>query len=147
MPDKYQSEIEEILKQSEDATPAGPAAKPVKPVQSAAGKPAPRRAPEDRGSDRNQPQPDRASGRFTISPGKLMLTGLVVLLIALLLRVSLGWVGMDTLGWVGMGIIAVAYLLLFIKPASTGGYEKRWRGQPLEKRGSAWKRFINWLRH
>ena len=144
MPDKYQSEIEEILKKSEDTAPAGPAAKPVR---SAAGKPDPRRAPEGRGSDRNQPQPYRASGRFTISPGKLMLTGLVVFLIAALLRVSLGWVGMGTLIWVSLGIIAVAYLLLFIKPASTGGYEKRWRGQPLEKRGSAWKRFINWLRH
>lgn len=145
MPDKYQNEIEEILKRSEDAAPADPAAPPAKPVRRAARKPDPQRAPEDRDSERSRPQPHRTSGRFTISPGKLMLAGLVVFLMAALLRVSLGWVGMGTLIWVSLGIIAVAYLMLFIKPASTG-YEQRWRGQPLEKRGSPWRRFIRWLR-
>ena len=144
MPDKYQDEIEEILKRSEDTAPADASSKQVKPVRRAARKPDALKAPEDRGSERNQPQSYRTSGRFTITPGKLMLAGLVVFLIAALLRVSLGWVGMGTLIWVSLGIIAVAYLMLFIRPAS--GPEKRWRGQALEPRGSAWKRFTRWLR-
>jgi hypothetical protein len=81
-----------------------------------------------------------------ISAGKLMLAGLVVFLIAALLRVSMGWRGMGVLIVVGLATIAVAYLMLFIKPVSTGGYEKRWRGQPLEPGSSAWRRFVRWLR-
>jgi hypothetical protein len=74
-----------------------------------------------------------------------MLAGLVVFLVAALLRLSLGWVGISTLVWVGLGMLAVAYLMFFIRPTSSG-LEKRWRGQRLEERGSAWKRFIRWLR-
>jgi hypothetical protein len=74
-----------------------------------------------------------------------MLAGLVVFLVAALLRLSLGWVGIGTLVWVGLGMLAVAYLMFFIRPTSSG-LEKRWRGQRLEERGSAWKRFIRWLR-
>ena len=146
MPKNYQDEIEEILKRSEEAAPVDAAPKLKKPVRGAARKPDPRKAPPAGGSNRNQP-PSYRSGRWpAITAGKLMLAGLVLFLIAALLRVSLGWRGMGVLIVVGLGAIAVAYLMLFIRPVSTGGYEKRWRGQPLEKGGSAWKRFTRWLR-
>lgn len=145
MPKNYQEEIEEILKRSEEAPPADAAPKLGKPVRRAARTPDPRRALPPTGSDRDQRQ--SGGGRWpAITAGKLMLAGLVVFLIAALLRVSMGWRGMGVLIVVGLGTIAVAYLMLFIKPVSTGGYEKRWRGQPLEPGSSAWRRFTRWLR-
>jgi hypothetical protein len=146
MPKKYQDEIEEILKRSEEAAPGDAGAKPVKPLRRAPRPAEARPRLPEAGKDPNQPPEYRSSGRFTIKPGKLMLAGLVVFFIAALLRVSLGWVGMGTLSWVGLGIIGVAYLMLFIKPATPPGYEKRWRGQALEPRDSAWKRFTRRLK-
>ena len=148
MPKKYQDEIEEILRRSEEEASADPAREPRKPARRTAPKPDSQRVPIVRlgnGSHSGEGRPHR-SGRWpTITPGKLMLAGLVVFLVAALLRLSLGWVGIGTLIWVGLGMLAVGYLMFFIRPSSSS-LEKRWRGQRLEERSSAWKRFTRWLR-
>jgi len=148
MPKKYQDEIEEILRRSEGDAPPDSAREPGRAARRTAPKPESPRVPvaRDKGSSPSaEGRPYRAGRWPTITAGKLMLAGLVVFLIAALLRVSLGWVGIGTLVWVGLGMLAVSYLMFFIRPGSSG-LEKRWRGQPLEERGSAWKRFTRWLR-
>lgn len=142
MPDKYQDEIEEILRRSESSAPADPARESGRAApQGTTRKPDPLRAPAVRTPDA-APSPGsrrHRAGRWpTITPGKLLLAGLVLFLIAALLRWSL-------VIWVGLGILAVAYLMFFVRPAASG-YEKRWRGRALEARGSAWRRLARWLR-
>jgi len=129
MPEKYQQEIEEILRRAEDTTPLGPA----------------------RGSDqnpRNVPKLSRRASRpyrlsggsfnwLYLSPGKIALAGLVLLLVGAL------WI--NVLIWVGLGLLVLAYLLFFVKPGSLS-YEKRWRGREVEPQVSPWHRFLRWLK-
>jgi hypothetical protein len=67
-----------------------------------------------------------------------MLAGLVIFLVAAVLR----WFPVI---WVGLGMLAVAYLMFFIRPTSSS-YERRWRGKAVDDRLSAWQRFTRWLR-
>lgn len=129
MPEKYQEEIEDILKRAEEATPVDATRGPGK-------------------SPKNVPKPSHRTNRSyhsssgivrwpSLSPGKIALAGLVLLLVGAL------WMGL--LIWVGLGLLVLAYLLFFVTPRSIS-YEKRWRGRPTEGRTSPWQRFVRWLK-
>ena len=59
-----------------------------------------------------------------MSPGKIMLGGLVLFLIGAITPFS-------PLLWVGLAVLVGAYLFFFMKPGSTP-LEKRWRGRSVE---------------
>ena len=131
MPEKYLDEIEEILRKSGEAAPVeNPRDRPTPPEDS----------PELQEALRNSPQPGRKQRRrwTTFSPGKIMLGGLAIFLIAAIMGVNL-------LIWVGLAILVGAYLLFFVKP-SYGPMEKRWRGRLVEDPESTVDRFKKWLK-
>ena len=115
MRDKYEEEIEEILRKAGEAAPSD------SPKES-------ERHPEDRLRDTRvkprAPVRDYRAGtrRLTITPGKLMLAGVVFFLIGLKF-----W----PLIWVGLAMLAGGYLLYFVRPRSIS-QEKRWRGRSVE---------------
>ena len=131
MPDKYQDEIEEILRKSGDAAPVGSPKERPTPLED---------SPEHQEALRNPPQPSRRPRRrwATFSPGKIMLGGLVIFLIAAIM-------GINLLIWVGLAILVGAYLLFFVKP-SYGPMEKRWRGRLVEDPESKVDRLKKWLK-
>ncbi len=116
MQDKYKEEIEEILRKAGEAAPDKSARKSERP-------------PEDRPRDTLASQrtpaqrPQRSPRRWTISSGKLMLAGLVLLL--------LGWLVVRPLIWIGLIVLVAGYVLYFLKPRSMQ-QEKRWRGRSVE---------------
>ncbi len=129
MPDRYQDEIEEILRQAGESPPDEasrdlPRADDhvVAPVR-ATGRP---------------PAPEAPSGRRwpRITPGKLMLLGLVLFVIGAL------W--FKFLIWAGLGLVVIGYLLFFVTPRSIR-VEKRWRGQMVEESVSPLERLKRWL--
>jgi hypothetical protein len=127
---KYQEEIEEILRGLEEKAPVHPPAERGKPLDD---------LPRTPRQNYRYFQPSYSKGWNwnLVSPGKLALLGLLILL--------LGAVWTRPLIWVGLGILAGAYLLFFVKPRSTS-YDKRWRGQVLESGPSPWERFKRWLK-
>ena len=130
MPDKYQDEIEEILRRAGEVAPSDTPKEVERPL-------------EDRSTllrnSRPAPSPDQGNvGRWpSITPGKIMLAGLIVFLV--------GIIFFSPLIWVGLGMLVVAYLLFFVSPRSIS-YEKRWRGRVVEERRTAWQRVKRWLR-
>jgi hypothetical protein len=127
---KYQEEIEEILRGLEEKAPANPLGERGKPLDD---------LPRTSRQNYRHFQPGYSKGWnwASVSPGKLALLGLIILL--------LGAIWLRPLIWVGLGILAGAYLLFFVKPRSMS-YEKRWRGQALENSPSPWERFKRWLK-
>lgn len=131
MPDKYQDEIEEILRKAGEVLPSDP----------------PRELAR---TDGEGSSPVRASRRVPaagqgsrwrwprVSPGKLLLAGLILFLVGAL------WV--RPFIWVGLGMLVVAYLLFFVTPRSIF-YEKRWRGRTVEEHQSGWERLKRWLKN
>ena len=131
MPEKYQQEIEEILKRVEEATPGDHPTQPKKNSKNL--------SQPSRGS--NHPHQSRGTGIrwLYLSPLKILLAGLILFVVG---AVPLG---LSVLIWVGLGLLVLGYLLLFIKPGSLS-YEKRWRGRAVESRPSAWQRLTRWLK-
>jgi hypothetical protein len=130
MPEKYKEEIEEILRRTDEVAPASPTREAEKtPVDLA--------QPAD--PARRSPRPSRGSvWRWpALSPGKILLAGLVLFLVAAVLQQGI-------LVWVGLGVLVAAYLLFFVKPQPTS-YEKRWRGRAVEERTSVWRRVKSWF--
>jgi hypothetical protein len=131
MADKYQQEIEEILKQVEEVLP----------------KDSNRSKSSARGSGGG---PFGSAGRplkgFKINLGKLMLASFALLLIVL----TVGTLGIGNLTIfliAGLVMFVIAYFLLFVGSSGISpGYEKRWRGRLIEENPSAWERFKRWLR-
>ena len=130
MPEKYQDEIEEILKRVGEVAPSDTAKDVERPL-------------EDRSTLLKDSQPGSSPkhgnlGRLpSITPGKIMLAGLIVFLVGLIF--------VPLLIWVGLGMLVVAYLLYFVSPRSMS-YEKRWRGRVVEERRTGWQRLKRWLR-
>ena len=130
MPDKYQDEIEEILKRVGEAVPSDTAKDVERPL-------------EDRPTMLRDSEPVSSSkpgklGRLpSITPGKIMLAGLIVFLF--------GMIFFPPVLWVGLGMLVVAYLMYFVAPRSMS-YEKRWRGRVVEERRTAWQRVKRWIR-
>lgn len=130
MPEKYQDEIEEILRKVGEVAP-GDTTKEVE------------RPSEDRSTMLKDSRPARSAnqgdvGRWpSITPGKIMLAGVIVFLV--------GIISFQPLIWVGLVMLVVAYLLYFASPRS-GSDEKRWRGRVVVERRNAWQRVKRWLR-
>ncbi len=125
MPDKYQDEIEEILKGIEETAPL---------PQSRGRR---QSIPDDQPSLRLEPEaePARAtpsSRRWrTFSPGRVALAGIALLLCGLMLP----WFGLSLFSpliWVGLLALAAAYLLFFIRPRGGANQGQYWRGRPVE---------------
>ena len=119
MSNRYQREIEEILKQAGDLGTIG---RDRKPRQSF------RRLLWSYVSQ-------SLGGRgWSISPGRIMLIAGALLLSALIVRVvAPGLVA--PLAWAGLLLFIVGYAMIFVKPPRI---EKRWRGQSLEDAGESW---------
>ena len=115
MPEKYQDEIEEILRRSGGSAPVKSPRERQRP---------PEDSPDDYLSPRDTKETNAGSSRRwpSLSPGKAMLGGLIIFVIGAL------WFG--PLIWVGLAVLVGAYLLFFVKPGSTS-LEKRWRGRRL----------------
>lgn len=129
MPEKYQDEIEEILRQAGENVPDGAAKERpraddqvIVPVR-----------------DTEQPSAPPSSSRFRrlrLTPGKIMLAGLLLFVAGAL------W--FRPLVWVGLGMAVLAYLLFFVSPRSIS-HERRWRGQVVEEYDSPLQRLKRWL--
>ena len=130
MPEKYQDEIEEILKKVGEVAPGNTPKEVDWPL-------------EDRSTLLKDSPPARSPnqgsmGRWpSLTPGKIMLTGVVVFLV--------GIIFFQPLIWLGLGMLVVAYLLYFVSPRS-GSDEKRWRGRVVVEPRTAWQRVKRWLR-
>ena len=134
MQDKYQQEIEEILKNAGEVAPDGSGRELEKPLED-------RPRAVRQADEASKPQPYQTPrGRWpSITPGKILMTGLVVFIIAALLQI---WV----LIWVGLALLVLGYLLFFITPRNIS-IEKRWRGESIEdKPPSVWDSFKRWIK-
>ena len=110
MPEKYRKEVEEILEQA--GVPPGrgvvPRRKPGfwRLLWMYAGK--------------------ALGGRtWAITPGRVMIAAVVVLLLALVLRAG------PIMGLIGLLLFIVAYAMFFMRPRNR--VERRWRGRPIEE--------------
>ena len=141
MPDRYQDEIEEILKHigvEEDEAPR-PSRRSQPVIDDM-----PRNAVQEAPTSPDQPRPDRKASplRRHVTPGRLALAGFA----ALVLGLALNSVGFGWLVWVGLLALGAAYLLFFVTPRSAN-QGKRWRGKSIESQGpSPWDRFKNWMK-
>ena len=123
MPSRYQREIEDILEKAGEV----------------GSKPPPRRT-SDRRSFRKMVwlyvRQSLSGNLFSISSGRIMLLGFVLLLSFLIVRpFSAGVAGM--LAWAGLIIFIIGYGMVLVRPPKI---EKRWRGQSVEMRpsGGSW---------
>ena len=134
MQDKYQKEIEEILKNSGEAVPEEFGRETGKQLEDR-----PRAARQ--AAESNRPVPSFSPrGRWpTITPGKVLMTGLVVFIVTALLQIWL-------LMWVGLALLVLGYLLFFVTPRNIS-MEKRWRGESIEDvPETPWDRFKRWIK-
>ncbi|MDE2841929.1 MAG: hypothetical protein OXN21_00965 [Chloroflexota bacterium] len=138
MPDRYQDEIEEILKGIEEDEPARPARRTQPIIDDM-----PREARQEPPLYRDQPSSGggSASRWKHITPGRVALAGFAFLVLGLALNsVGFGW-----LVWLGLLGLAGAYLLFFVRPRPVNR-DKRWRGRSVESQGpSPWQRFKRWM--
>ncbi|MCS5670035.1 MAG: hypothetical protein NZ876_21870 [Dehalococcoidia bacterium] len=134
MQDKYQQEIEEILKNAGEVAPEGSSRETVKPLED-------RPRAVRQAAEASRPAPSfSAKGRWpTVTPGKILMTGLLVFIVTALLQI---WV----LVWVGLAMLVFGYLLFFITPRNIS-MEKRCRGESIEDvPESLWDRFKRWIK-
>ena len=131
---KYQEEIEEILRNAGEVAPDEAVREQEKPLED-------RPRGQIRASD-PAPTPNyNASSRWpAITPSNVLLAGLIIFIIAALLKFF-------TIMWLGLAVLVVGYLLFFISPRSIS-MDKRWRGQPLEPGAdSTWERLKHWMKN
>ena len=101
MPDKYQKEIEEILKNAGEASPDETTREVETPLEDRP------RVVRRASSSKNAPVSYTPGGRWpTITPGKILMTGLIVFIITALLQI---WV----LIWVGLALGPFRFLGIF----------------------------------
>lgn len=138
MPEKYQDEIEEILKGIEEQEPPRPARRP-QPIIDDMPRAASEEAPQYREQARGR---GGVNSRWKhVTPGRVALAGFVFLVLGLALNsLGFGW-----LVWLGLLSLAGAYLLFFVRPRAVNK-DKRWRGRSVETQGpSQWQRFKRWM--
>lgn len=131
MPDKFIKEIEEILEQAERSGPQDTS-----------------KSPSKEGRRQRYPfNPLRGISRLRelirISPGRVMLAGISLLLVAVLLNTVVPG-SVHLLVWAGIVLFFIAYGLFFLRPSFQ--YERRWRGRLVEDRVSLWGKLKRWLR-
>ena len=133
MSDKYEKEIEEILKNAGEIAPDETVGEMERPLDD---RPKALRQASD--SDK-APVSYTPRGRWpSITPGKILLAGLFVFIVTALLQI---WV----LIWVGLALLVVGYLLFFVTPRKIS-MEKRWRGESIEDPPeSPWNRLKRWI--
>ena len=124
MSDRYQREIEEILRQAGEATP------PVAP------------SPKKLGLRRlvwTHVKQSLAGKPWSLTPGRAMVAAVLLLLAALVLN-AVGVGPVAIVAFAGLILFIVAYGMFFIRPPKA---QKRWRGQVIEEEssGSWWDRF------
>jgi hypothetical protein len=79
-----------------------------------------------------------------LSPGRVMLAALALLLVALLLNASMPGVFVPFLMWGAVIVFIVGYALFFINASEP--FEKRWRGRTIEGPPPPASRLRRWLR-
>ena len=122
MPQKYQKEIEEILRQAGELSTG----------------PSPKRRPQGFLALAWTYVTESVGGNaWSLSPGRVMLIGGSLLLSALIVQaVAPGLVGI--FAWAGLILLILGYAMFFVRPRRM---EKRWRGQPIDYRGDTlWSR-------
>jgi Flp pilus assembly protein TadB len=130
MPGRYEKEIEEILEQAGNVQP-----------QSATPHP---------GSGRFYRLRSQIAQAFSargwkVSPGKLMLVSVGLLLVALLMNAVIP-AAVGPVAWAGIVLFIVAYALFFILPPKSK-VERHWRGRPVDYAPRSWRgRFLPWNR-
>jgi hypothetical protein len=128
MKDRFEQEIEQILRNLDSQSPEEGADQP------AANPPA---TPLDDQPSPFAPRPP-ATKRL-ISPSKLSMLGVALAIIGLLLK-PLIWLSLA-----GVVVIALAVAWMFLRRA-TGANRQVWRGREIEAPPqTAWERFRNWL--
>jgi len=132
MPDKFIREIEEILEQAEHSG-KGDASKGTEKSGRHSGALGPLAALS------------RLGGLFRVSPNKVMLGGIILLVLAFMLNALVPGT-VPLFAWAGLVLFVITYGLLFMRPGFQ--YEKRWRGRLVDdgERFSVWERFRHWLR-
>ena len=132
MPEKYQEEIEEILKGLGQQAPDNSVGQLERPVED---------APRGMNPNESAGQPNLHPTRRwpTITYKKIGLLGFVTLI--------LGAFWLWPLIWVGLVLLAAAYLMFFVKPRSIH-QEKYWRDRPMDdKPTSPWAKLARWLKN
>lgn len=133
MSERYQREIEEILRQvGESTSTKGPEEGRGYPLLSGLSR------------------AGRAIGnRIYLNTGRLMFIGLALLLSAVLISAIVpGVVG--PIVWSGLILFILAYALFFAR--AKPNVEKRWRGRPIDNQSSSWReaglwgKFQRWLK-
>ena len=79
---------------------------------------------------------------WNLSPGRIMLGSVVLLLVALLFRASMPGL-VAPIAWAAVVIFILGYALFFIQPHPS--YERRWRGRPIEGPPTWRERFRRWM--
>ncbi len=130
MSEKYKREIEEILEKTEIDWKPAKAKKRNRIIK----------APQ-------LPLGQLFSGKSVrVSPSKLMVAGVSLLLVALILgAINQFSIAVGPLIWVGLAMFILAYALFFVRPSSGTGYEKRWRGRPIDNDESLWQKVRRWF--
>ena len=134
MSDKYEKEIEEILKNAGEVAPEEAVGEKERPLEDR-----PRALREASSSDKAPVSYPPRRRWPTITPGKILMTGLIVFIVTALFKF---WV----LIWVGLALLVVGYLLFFVTPRNVS-IEKRWRGESIEDQPeSPWDRIKRWMK-
>ena len=121
MPEKYEREIEEILAKSSKDSKRSNANKSLLNMLF--------RYLNQSVSVRN----------FKISPGRIMLVGICLLLLSLIIRTfAPTWTSF--FAWTGLLILILGYFLFFLGSKNSSP-EKRWRGRPIETKSKWTDRF------
>ena len=120
MSSRYQREIEEILESAGEVAP-----------------PKPRTSRRRHGFFRLvwlYAKQSLTGGLWSITPGRVMLTGFVLLLTGVLLNAFVsGPIGY--LGWAGLLVFIIGYGMVLVRPPKI---EKRWRGQLVDAPKESW---------
>ena len=129
MPEKYQQEIEEILKNAGEPAPDRSGRELEKP-------------PDDEARPRQQfmtlptsPTPTRSRARVrlpVVRPHVVLRSGLIMFVIA-------AWFSPGFFMWVGLALIGLGYLIDFRLPRSSRT-DPRWRGRSVASDESTWDR-------
>lgn len=127
MPDQYQKEIEDILKKAEAEAPL----------------PSENSRRSLRGMVWQYARQSLNSTAWGVSPGKIMLAALAILLAGLVLRYMIPALGV--LMWISLVVFIIGYGMVFLRPSKSPLERKMWRGRYIDEEseggGSWWDRF------
>ena len=127
MPDQYQKEIEDILKKAEAEAPL----------------PSENSRRSLRGMVWQYARQSLNSTAWGVSPGKIMLAALAILLAGLVLRYMIPALGV--LMWISLVVFIIGYGMVFLRPSKSPLERKMWRGRYIDEEpeggGSWWNRF------